>query len=213
MIPRRTPRRIILRSILKPFVNFVSFVVQIQPSKTLQKKLKLYQSNQNKKALSECGGGSAFWHLSLLRSVVVTSFTFADIKNCLDDTIGHPKADDRQCIPKPSMKHQMVGIPNPFKTKWKHVFPPIFLNLCKLRVLGANKYLSKKNSAANPIVRLADLRLTTAMIQPGSIPVRDRHRSFPTPARQLEPQLLVHQWDLIPVPVEKSVNTETISKS
>jgi hypothetical protein len=70
----------------------------------------------------------------------MTAFTFVDIKNCLDDTIGHPKAD--------------TWIPNPFKTKWKHVFPPFFLNLCELRVLGANKYFSKKTQ---PKIRLQGL--------------------------------------------------------
>ncbi len=55
---------------------------------------------------------------------MLTAFSFAGIQSGFDDTIGYSEAEYGQCVPKPPMKHQMSCVPDPFKAKRKHAFPP-----------------------------------------------------------------------------------------
>jgi hypothetical protein len=93
-------------------------VLQIQPSK------QLHQRNQNKKALP-CGDrGSARGNLSILESVVLAAFAFAGMNSGLDDTVGDTQSEYGQGVPEPAMENQMSCVPDPFKVKRKHAFPP-----------------------------------------------------------------------------------------
>jgi hypothetical protein len=56
--------------------------------------------------------------------VVIIALTFCGIQDSFDNTVRHAKAQDRQCIPQPPMKYHVTRIPNPFKTKRKHMIPP-----------------------------------------------------------------------------------------
>jgi hypothetical protein len=79
---------------------------------------------QNKKALPSGDRGSARGNLSILESMVLAVFTFAGINSGFNNTVGDAEAEYGQCVPQPPMKHHMSCVPDPFKVKRKHAFPP-----------------------------------------------------------------------------------------
>ena len=56
--------------------------------------------------------------------------------NRFDDAVGHPQSQDRQGIPQAAHEYQVPRIPNPFKIKWKHYFPPLGVHRFKVHRSG-----------------------------------------------------------------------------
>ena len=55
----------------------------------------------------------------------MAAFALVGIVNGFDDTVGHTHADNGQCVPKTTVKHDVTHIPNPLKTDIrKHLFSP-----------------------------------------------------------------------------------------
>jgi hypothetical protein len=56
--------------------------------------------------------------------MMIGTLPFETIIGGFDDAVGQPQSQDRQGIPQAAHKYQVPRIPNPFKIKWKHYFPP-----------------------------------------------------------------------------------------
>lgn len=73
--------------------------------------------------------------------VAVAAVSFSSIDNGLDQTIGHAETDDAKGVPETSVKHNVAGVPDPFKTnKGKHSLSSFFdyaLAGCKSPVSSA----------------------------------------------------------------------------
>jgi hypothetical protein len=99
--------------LLKFRVFVVSFLRKISCTKSKQKK-----------RFPDALGAALLEIYRRIKSVVMITLTFYGIQNRFDDTIRHAQAEYRQGIPEPPMKYQVTGIPNPFKIKREHLFPP-----------------------------------------------------------------------------------------
>ena len=66
--------------------------------------------------------------------MVIVVFPFYRIAGRLNDAIGHADTDDGQGIMQTAVEHHVRHIPNPFKTKWKHIFSSLLkkINLLNL---------------------------------------------------------------------------------